>query len=158
MSWFVFVIGKPEVRGFDGGCRAHISILLGMLWALKGQRGRTGAWVSANLVGRWLTSPCPSKCDLGHTFNEIHSTWQAPPLPGMSVWSPALFQSFYWVHVLLLCICCVCLCVCVLCVLECFKKKKGSDAETSNKNWMNMSKSTAACQPASVRHRLSRST
>lgn len=58
---------------------------IGMLWALKGQRGRTGASVSANLVGRWLTSPCPSKCDPGHTFNEIHSTWQAPPLPGLSV-------------------------------------------------------------------------
>lgn len=118
MSSFVSVIGKPGVRGFDRGCRAHISILLGMLKALKRQRGRTGAWVSANLVGRWLTSPCPSKYDLGHTFNEIHSTWQAPPLPGMSVWSPALFQSFCWAHVLLLCICCVCLCVCV-CVCTC---------------------------------------
>lgn len=42
MSSFVSMIGKPEVRGFDEGCRAHISILLGMLWDLKGQRGRTG--------------------------------------------------------------------------------------------------------------------
>lgn len=79
-----------QARGerFDGSCRVHIRVCLdplGMLWALKGQRGRTGASVSANLVGRWLTSPCPSKCDLGHTFNEIHSTWQAPPLPGLSV-------------------------------------------------------------------------
>lgn len=50
-----FVIGKPEVRGFDGGCGAHIRVCLdplGMLWALKGQRGRTGASVFANLVGR----------------------------------------------------------------------------------------------------------
>lgn len=37
-----------------------------------------------NQVGRWLTSGCPSKCDPGRTFNEIHSTWQAPPLPGLS--------------------------------------------------------------------------
>lgn len=57
-----------------------------MLWALKGHIGRTGASACADLVGRWLTSCCPSKCDLGHTFNEIHSTWQAPPLPGLSVY------------------------------------------------------------------------
>ena len=46
-----------QARGerFDGGFGAHIRVCLdplGMLWALKGQRGRTGASVSANLVGR----------------------------------------------------------------------------------------------------------
>lgn len=53
--WFVSVTGKPEVRGLKEAAGAHIRIRLdpiGMLWALKGQRGRTGASVSANLVGR----------------------------------------------------------------------------------------------------------
>lgn len=34
--------------------------------------------------------------------------------------------------------------VCVLCVFKCLRK--GSDVETSNKNWMNMSNPTPACQ------------
>lgn len=75
-------------EGFQQGCGVHIRTYLRsitMLWALKGQIERTGALASANLVGRWLTSPCPSKRDLGRTFNEIHSTWRAPPLPGLSV-------------------------------------------------------------------------
>lgn len=46
-----------QARGerFDGVCGAHIRVCLdplGMLRALKGQRGRTGASVPANLVGR----------------------------------------------------------------------------------------------------------
>lgn len=45
---------------------------------------------------------CPSKYDLGHSFNEIHSTWQASPLPGLSVWLPPLLQLGQYLHVLLL--------------------------------------------------------
>lgn len=106
---------------FDGGWGAHERVCLdplGMLQALKGTDRKDEVSVSANLAGGWLTSQRPSKCDLGRTFNEIHSTWQAPPLPGLSVWSPPLFQSdcFY------MCCCfmyavCLCVDICVLRVL-----------------------------------------
>ena len=82
------VIGKPEVRGLAeaaGQTQESAWTHLVCCRLSRGREERTGASVSANLVGRWLTSRCPSKCDLGHTFNEIHSTWQAPPLPGPSV-------------------------------------------------------------------------
>ena len=82
------LIGKPEVRGLAeaaGHTQESAWTHLVCCRLSRGREERTGASVSANLVGRWLTSRCPSKCDLGHTFNEIHSTWQAPPLPGPSV-------------------------------------------------------------------------
>lgn len=119
MCSFVSVIGKPEVRGLTWAA-GHTKRLPGPTWYAAGSRGGReegrGASVSVNLVGRWLTSPCPSKCDLGRTFNEIHSTWQAPPLPGLSVWSLFLFQSDFWLHVLLLCGVNVSLCLRAFCM------------------------------------------
>lgn len=105
MCSFVSVIGKTEVRGLTEAAGHTYESAWTHLVCCGLSRGREkgrGASVPANLVGRWLTSPCPSKCDLGLTFNEIHSTWQAPPLPGLSVWSPPLLQSDCGLHVLLL--------------------------------------------------------
>lgn len=131
---------------------AHVS-LAGPTWyavSSQGAEGEDGVSVSANLAGRWLTSPRPSKCDLGHTFNEIHSTWQAPPLPRLSAWSPPLFQSDCCLHVLLLYLQCVSPCARAQVYVwrsvywKCFRK--GSYVETSNENWINLSNSAPACQ------------
>lgn len=152
MCLWVSVIGNPEVRGLTEAGGAHVSLAEPTWYAVssQGAEREDEVSVSANLAGRWLTSPRPSKCDLGHTFNEIHSTWQAPPLPRLSAWSPPLFQSDCCLHVLLLYVQCVSPCaraqvnVWRSVYWKCFRK--GSYVETSNENWINLSNSAPACQ------------
>lgn len=143
---------QPRGERFDGGWAAHVS-LPGPTWYAASSQGaerEDGVSVSANLAGRWLTSPRPSKCDLGHTFNEIHSTWQAPPLPGLSAWSPPLFQSDRCLHVLLLYVQCASLCarvrVCVRRSVCSSVLEKAAMLRPLTKNWINLSSSAPACQ------------